>query len=248
MIILNYFSELKNRIILLIFTWCTVFITCYNYKEIILYIIIKPSLINNTTFDLNKIYFITTHVTEIFNTYIYIANIFSNKICVCMFLLHITIFTKKGLYNYEINFIKKIFIIYGILSFFSIMLLYYIIIPLSWNFFFNFQEIIFSNQLNVYFESKLSEYLIFFINLHKISNISCQILTCILIYINQTKNYLKIIKKYKKIIYFFFFFLTTLITPPDIFSQIILSNIIIITYELFIIATLYYNFINKVIH
>jgi|694.fasta_scaffold01740_20 sec-independent protein translocase protein TatC len=247
-LLLNYILEIKNRILLLLFTWCTVFIMCYNYKEIMLYIIIKPSFNNNLLCNFSKVYFITTNVTEIFTTYINIANIFSNKICLLFFLIHCIIFIKKGLYQNEINIIKKICIIYTVLSFFSIMLLYYIIIPFSWNFFFNFQEIIFTNQLNVYFESKLSEYLTFYRNLQEISNLLCQIFTCIFIYINNIKNYLKIIKKYKKFTYFFLFLITTLVTPPDVFSQIILGSILITSYEIFIIIILYLNYINKVIH
>jgi Sec-independent protein secretion pathway component TatC len=198
MILLNYILEIKNRIILLLFTWSTVFLICYRYKEIMLYIIIKPSFSNNILSNVNNIYFITTNITEIFNTYINIANIFSNKICLLFFLMHFIIFIKKGLYQNEINIIKKIFITYTILSFFSIIVLYLVIVPLSWNFFFNFQEIVFNNQLNVYFESKLSEYLTFYKNLLKISNLLCQIFTCIFIFISHIKNYLKIVKKYKK--------------------------------------------------
>lgn len=248
MLLLNYILEIKNRILLLLFTWCTVFLMCYQYKETMLYIIIKPSFNNNIFYTVNKIYFITTSVTEIFNTYINIANLFSKNICLLFFLLHFILFIKKGLYQNEINIIKKIFIIYTILSFFSILLLYYIIIPLSWNFFFNFQEIGFNNQLNVYFESKLSEYLTFYKNLQKISNLLCQIFTCIYIYVNNIKNYLKIIKKYKKFIFFFLFLITTLITPPDIFSQIILGSIIISAYEIFIVIIIYFNYTNKVNH
>jgi Sec-independent protein secretion pathway component TatC len=240
--LLSYILEIQNRIILLIFTWSTVFIICYSYKEIMLYIIIKPSYNNNFLYNSNNIYFITTHVTEIFDTYIDLAYIFSNKICLFFFLIHFIIFIEKGLYNFEINLIKKILIIYVILSCFSTILLYFIITPLSWNFFFNFQEMVFHNQLNVYFESKLSEYLIFYKNIDKISNIFCQIFTCLFVYINQIENYLKIIKEYKKIIYFFLFFLTTLITPPDIFSQITLGSFIIISYEIFIISVLYFNY------
>lgn len=244
MILLNYIIEIKNRIILLIFTWSTVFFICYNYKEIMLYILIKPIIKHNTSYNINKIYFITTHISEIFNTYIDLANIFSNKFCILFFIIHFIIFIKTGLYSYEIKLIKKISIIYTVLSFFSIILLYYIIIPLSWNFFFNFQEIIFDNQLNIYFESKLSEYLIFYINLDKISNLLCQIFAFIFIYISQTKNYLKLIKKYKKFIYFFLFILTSLIAPPDVLSQIIFGSISIIIYEVLVLVILYFNYIN----
>ena len=140
MILLNYILEIKNRIILLLFTWSTVFLICYRYKEIMLYIIIKPSFSNNILSNVNNIYFITTNITEIFNTYINIANIFSNKICLLFFLMHFIIFIKKGLYQNEINIIKKIFITYTILSFFSIILLYHVIVPLSWNFFLIFKK------------------------------------------------------------------------------------------------------------
>jgi sec-independent protein translocase protein TatC len=242
--LLYFFLELKNRIILMTLTWSTIFIICYNYKEILLYIIIKPCI--NTTFKLNKIYFITTNVTEIFNTYIYLSNFISNKIIFFFFLIHFILFINTGLYKFEIYIIKKIILVYIILSMSSIIFLYYIILPLSWNFFFNFQDVIFNNQLNLYFEAKLSEYLNFFVTLNKLSNILSQIFTIVFIYINSIQNYLKFIKEKKKIIFFFLFLITTLITPPDIFSQLILGSFINILYEIFIIITLYINLVNKV--
>ena len=96
--LLYFFLELKNRIILMTLTWSTVFITCYNYKEILLYIIIKPSI--NTTFKLNKVYFITTNVTEIFNTYIYLANFISNKIIFFFFFFYFFFDPFYSLYKY----------------------------------------------------------------------------------------------------------------------------------------------------
>ena len=144
--------------------------------------------------------------------------------------------------------IKKIILVYIILSMFSLIFLYNIILPTSWNFFFNFQDIIFNNQLNLYFEAKLSEYLNFFINLNKLTTIVSQIFTIVFIYINNTQNYLKFKKKKKKFIFFFLFLITTLITPPDIFSQLFLGSFINIIYEIFILVSLYINLINKVTH
>jgi Sec-independent protein secretion pathway component TatC len=122
------------------------------------------------------------------------------------------------------------------------------VLPTTLNFFFNFQDIIFKNQLNLYFESKLSEYLSFFVTLNKLTDILAIIFTIIFIYINCIKNYLKFIKKYKKLIFFIFIIITTLITPPDIFSQLILSSFINVTYEIIILITLYINLINKANH
>ena len=85
--LLYYFSELKNRIILLILCWLSSFCTCYSYKEILLFLFIKPSL--NLTSKFNKIYFISTNITEIFNTYINLAIFISNQI---VFVLLIIVF------------------------------------------------------------------------------------------------------------------------------------------------------------
>jgi sec-independent protein translocase protein TatC len=247
MLLLKYLLELKNRLLLLILAWSTIFIICYTYKEILLYIIIKPSF-NNIIFKLNKIYFITTNVTEIFNTYIELIYICSNKIIYVYFLIHFIMFLKNSLYKYEIKIVKNVILIYLTLLIFSTILLYFIILPISWNFFFNFQEINCNNQLNIYFESKLSEYLNFFTNLNKISNFTCQLFTFIFIYINNIKNYLNIIKQYKKLLFFFLFVITTLITPPDVINQLILGGLIITVYEMFIFLIIYINYINKVNH
>ena len=161
-------------------------------------------------------------------------------------MIHFILFINTGLYKFEIYIIKKIILVYKILYMFSIIFLYYIILPISWNFFFNFQDVIFNNQLNLYFEAKLSEYLNFFVTLNKISNLLSQIFTIVFIYINSIQNYLKFIKEKKKIIFFFLFLITTLITPPDIFSQLILGTFINIIYEIFILITLYLKLINKV--
>jgi len=243
--LLYYFSEIKNRIILLILSWISTFYICYNYKEILLFLFIKPSL--NLTYKFNKIYFITTNITEIFNTYINLASFISNQVVFFYFLNHFILFIIPGLYKYEINSVKKVIFIYLIFLITSTLTFYFILLPVSWNFFFHFQKILSNNQLNLYFEAKLSEYLDFFMNLNQISTFICQFFTLIFIYITSIKNYLTFIKKYKKIIFFVLLILATIITPPDILSQIILGSFIIIFYEIIIISILIIN-INKVTH
>lgn len=243
--LLYYFSELKNRIILLILCWLSSFFTCYYYKEVLLFLFIKPSL--NLTSKFNKIYFISTNITEIFNTYINLAIFISNQIIFILLIKHFIFFIMPGLYKYEINTLKKVVLIYLIFLINSILLFYFILLPISWNFFFHFQKVFSNNQLNLYFEAKLSEYLDFFMNLNQISTFICQLFTLIFIYITSIKNYLTFVKKSKKIIFFLLFILATVITPPDIFSQIILGSFIIIIYEILILSILFVN-INKVTH
>jgi sec-independent protein translocase protein TatC len=228
----SYFIEIKNRSILLFISWIFTFYICYLYKEILLFVFIKPSFI---LCKVNNLYFITTNITEIFSTYINLASFVSNQIFLFYSLYHLIKFIFPGLYIIEKNNLKQILFIFIIFWIFSIVLLYYIIFPFSWNFFFNFQQNIYNNQLHLYFEAKLSEYLNFFMLLLKLSTLNCQILTLLFIYLNNVKNNLIIIKKYKKSIYFFIFFTATLLTPPDVLSQLLLGIFIIFFYEILII-------------
>jgi sec-independent protein translocase protein TatC len=117
---------------------------------------------------------------------------------------------------------------------------------MSWNFFFHFQQILSNEQLNLYFEAKLSEYLKFFITLSHVSTLISQVFTIIFLYIKNMTNYLKFIKKNKKLIFFIFILLATIITPPEVFSQLIVGSFIVICYEIIVIIILFLN-VNKVI-
>lgn len=235
-----YLKEIKNRVILLFLSWISTFYICYLYKEILLFIFIKPSLIKYT---INNLYFITTNITEIFSTYINLASFTSNQTCLLFCGYHFFKFIMPGLYKFEKNIFQQMYIFFLILWIFSLISLYYLIFPYCWNFFLNFQENIYNNQLHLYFEAKLSEYLSFFMLLLKLSTLNCQILALLFIYINSIKNNLIIIKKYKKMIYFFIFFTATLITPPDVFSQLILGIFIISFYETIIILMIVKNIV-----
>lgn len=240
----SYFIEIKNRSILLLISWISTFCICYSYKEILLFLFIKPSL---KLYTFKNLYFITTNITEIFNTYINLASFISNQIFLFYVLYNIINFFISGLYKFEKNNLKQtiyIFLFFWILSCIS---LYYLIFPFSWNFFLNFQQNLYHHHLQLHFEAKLSEYLNFFFILFKLSNLNSQILTLLFIYINNINNNLIIIKKYKKIIYFFIFITATIITPPDIFSQLFLGIFILFFYEIIIFLILIKNIIiNKV--
>jgi len=242
--LLYYFLEIKNRTILLILSWVSIFFVCYSYKEILLYIIIKPSL--NLSTEFNKIYFITTDITEIFNTYINLASFISNQIIIFLLLNHFRFFLAPGLYSCEKKKLKAGFCVYLLFAISSNLFLYYILLPMSWNFFFHFQQILSNEQLNLYFEAKLSEYLKFFITLSHVSTLISQVFTIIFLYIKNMTNYLKFIKKNKKLIFFIFILLATIITPPEVFSQLIVGSFIVICYEIIVIIILFLN-VNKVI-
>lgn len=237
-----YYLEIKNRIILLIVTWLFTLFVCYLYKEVLLFFILNSTHFFQSPFEsqYESNYFIFTDVTEIFYVYMDLILFISNQIILCNFFYHFLMFLSPSLHQYEYNnlyfFIRISFFIFII----SILVLNIFLIPLSWNFFLNFQSND-SNLIPFFFEAKISEYLIYYINLYSFCLLNGQFILFVLVYINSlSKNVLEI-KKLRKIFYFLFFVISTLVTPPDIISQLCFSLILIFIYE----TTTFLKFMGK---
>jgi sec-independent protein translocase protein TatC len=142
-------------------------------------------------------------------------------------------FLSPSLYKFEYNnlyfFIRISFFIFLV----SIVVLNVFLMPLSWNFFLKFQNNDF-NSIPFFFEAKVSEYLIYYINLYSLCLLNCQFSLFMLIYINRFSTNVIEIKKLRKIFYFLFFVISTLVTPPDVISQLCFSFILIFIYEIII--------------
>ena len=133
----KYLYEIKNRIFILGLAWVSSLCTCYFYKEVILYILLKPSLFETKT---DNLYFIYTNLTELFSTYIDITFFVSNHVLGLLLVFQIYSFLKPSLYKHESNFIKQTFTQLLIVLLLSVTVTYYIIIPYSWDFFINFEK------------------------------------------------------------------------------------------------------------
>jgi sec-independent protein translocase protein TatC len=236
--IFNYFSEIKNRIILITISWIFNFLICYKYKKVLLFIFIKPSLY---LFQTKSIYFISTNLVEIFSTHLKLSSFIGTQIIILFFFYHILTFITPGLFKFEYKNFYFILLSGGIIWITTISLLYKYILPWSWKFFLSFEQITSNNNMHIYFEAKLYEYLEFFIILYKICNINCQFLLLIIFYINVINKSIKFIKNYRKFIYFFIFLIASLITPPDIISQICVGIFTIFIFETLILLILINN-------
>ena len=160
-----YYKEIKNRFFILFLTWLYNFTVCYYHKEKLLLI-----LVNSNIFFLeakNKPYFIFTNVTEIFYTYLEIVIFISNQFAIFVLLYQIFMFLSLGLYYFELTRLKLIFQIFFISWILCFFILYKVLTPFCWEFFLSFQKNLTSTQsISLFFETKLSEYLQYSINLY----------------------------------------------------------------------------------
>lgn len=229
----KYYLEIKNRIFLVLFTWVSLIIISYCYKESLLFLFISSNKYYN---KLNTMpYFIFTDVGEIFYVYLHLIFFIANQITVLMLFYHSLMFLTLGLYKLEYIQLESAFKTFIITWICSVILLKEFVVPFSWSFFLSFQNTNDSLQpISFFFEARIIEYLNYFINLYYLCLINCQTFALLTLLLNNISKNIGTIKTFRKLFYFIFIIFSTLITPPDIASQIIMSVILIIIYELLI--------------
>lgn len=227
----KYSIEIRNRFLLVFFAWLICLNTCYYCKETILFIIVKS---NNSFLELNnQPYFIVTNVTEVFYVYFELVLFISNQVAIFILTHQLFMFLSLGLYRFEFAKMKLIFKLFTLSWLFSFILLLKFIVPFSWKFFLSFQEGSTATQaVSFFLEVKLNEYLDYFINIYYICLISCQFLTLLIITLTSLSKEFKNIKAFRRLFYIIFIVFSTIVTPPDILSQILISIILILTYEI----------------
>ena len=233
----NYIDETKKRVLLIIINFALFFFTSIKYKEFLLFICIKPYIFSNNINSTH--YFITTGITELFNSYIKIIIHTNFSFLIFLTFFQFILLIKPGFYYSEslkINKFKKLLIV---------MLVVYIILIYKILFFefleFFYCKLVNLTELKVYLEPKLSEYLKLFFQISSISLLLAVISTFFIIYLQLFKTPCKNIKKKRKLIIYSIFVITALITPPDFFYQIYLVHYFLLFSETIIILSLYYK-------
>ena len=235
----KFFIEIRNRIFLNVITFLSVFCIIYIYKNFLMSLI----LITNTKFLLDMFdYFIYTSITEIFLVYIKLDFFLTSQIVYFMLFYHIICFFAYGTYKNEYRYLKYIYFISACLGILSIFFCNLIFIPFLLNFFLSFQDHSLQN-ISFYFEAKILDYLLFYINSQLGCFISFQICVILILFSNYLSKNIKILKNTRKIFYFILLVFCTLVTPPDIFSQIFLFLVLITGFEMLIFINILKKFI-----
>ena len=247
---LSHFEELRYRFFYILLSWSLIFSLNMYYDLELLYLWIKPLLLN-----IDNSYLIFTNLSEVFLAELNLNFRLSFLLILPLIGTHFYLFFISGLYLNEKKLLSLISLKGPIIFLLLLFLIHKLILPLIWNFFISF-----SNNLNInnnlfqlHFEAKFVEYL----NLHYLILLYLSVILILPIYISaiilynnttskkqKQKNLLKIIQNltyYRKFIIITFLLLSAFISPPDIFSQIILVIPFQIAYE-FIIFILYYHY------
>ena len=232
--IYKYLLEIKYRILFSIVAWSFLTVTCYCFKETILYLFMTFSSRINYV---DPIYFLTTDIAEVFLAYIQLSCYIAKQITVTFVYFQIITFLSTGLYIFEYIYVQNVAINMFFAWLFCVFTLNSYIFPISWDFFLKFQKYISSQSLTFHFEVKLNEYLVFYKSTYYICNLVFQTVILFFVFLDLFKTSLFIVKKLRKILYFSFLLFSTFLTPPEIIYQLVISVCIIVIYELVIFYT-----------
>ena len=135
---MNFFLELKNRLILVLFSVLFTTLSATIYKEFLLYSITLPIIKSQN--DITNIYFIYTNLTDIFDAYLkmFILIGFQSSIVVSSY--QIFGFLTPALYKVEYQILKRFLIIHLFSIVLPHILLCRMIIPLTLIFFENLKH------------------------------------------------------------------------------------------------------------
>lgn len=222
----NLIVEIKNRIFLILITWFSVFFVAYIYKEIFFLSIIKNNFFIN--------YFIITHVMEVFLTHLKLSQFLANFFFIFYFCYHSFLFFVSGLYYMEYSFLKNIFLICLVNLSLVVLITYFFGVYIFWSFFFKSQQAVSDYIIKIYFETKLNEFLIFYLSLFRFTILSTFLFTILVFFSIYIIRNLFVLKSYRKICHFCLLITLAIIIPSDLYSFLLIGVFVISIFEFFL--------------
>ena len=177
---------------------------------------------------------IFTDITEVFSVYILLLFFIANQVLFLYLFYYVLLFILPSLTYFESTFLVFTVAVFYFLFFLSFLVFSTFLFPLSWNFFFSFQQFEVLNSFSLEFEAKLSEYSIFYTKFYLACFLYFQVFLIPILFLKFTKNSVHFYFRYRKLFYYFGVLFSTLLTPPDVLSQVFLSFIIFICCEILV--------------
>jgi len=186
--------------------------------------------------NVESFHFIYTKLTEGLIVELKIAFIMSIFLTSPILFIQTYKFLEPGLYEEEKKTVLRYMFFPPLLFLLGMMVVYLIVIPVTWKFFINFRDITTtSNSVPIVLKAKISEYIELVLELFIGFGLAFQLPMIILVLAKfgfVCCNQLKSFRRYAIVL---IFILSAVLTPPDILSQLILALPLILLYEISIL-------------
>ena len=240
MTLLDHLIELRNRLLVSFCAFLFLFFLCFikftsnnqNLADIV-YNFLQAPLAEEILENGGRMIFTALH--EGFFTQVKVAFFISICFSLPIFLIQIWRFVAPGLYTNEKKAFLPFLLATPLLFLAGAAMVYYIVIPLAWDFFLSFQVSQIDGSLPIELEPRISEYLSLIMKLIFAFGLCFELPVILLLLVKTgfiSPDDLAAKRKYAILIAFV---IAAILTPPDVISQILLALPIIALYEISII-------------
>lgn len=230
--IIDHLEELRRRLIKSFIFFFIVLCVAYFFADDIYQILVEPLAKASHGEERKMIY---TSLTEAFFTYLSLALFAAAFITFPFIAMQLYMFLAPGLYRREKQALVPFLIAAPILFLLGAMMVYFIVMPLAWEFFLSF-ETNSTNGIPIKLEAKVDQYLSLVMHLIIGFGVAFQmpiVLTLLAKVGVVTVDGLKRNRRYAIVI---IVIVAAFLTPPDVISQLALSGALYALYEASIIS------------
>ncbi|MDC1194563.1 twin-arginine translocase subunit TatC [Pseudomonadota bacterium] len=240
MTLLDHLIELRNRLLISFCAFIVLFCLCFikftnnnqNLADIV-YIFLQAPLASQMLESGGRMIYTALH--EGFFTQVKVAFFVSLCISLPVFLIQIWSFVAPGLYKNEKKAFLPFLLATPILFLAGAAMVYYVVIPLAWDFFLSFQVTSVDGSLPIELEPRISEYLSLIMKLIFAFGLCFELPVILLLLVKAEILTSEDLASKRKYAILCSFIVAAILTPPDVISQILLALPIIALYEISII-------------
>ena len=210
------------------------FFVCYGVAEYIFQFLVRP-LADLTEGQENR-RMIYTALHEAFFTYIKVAFFAAACISFPMFAVQIWKFVAPGLYKNEQRAFLPFLIATPVLFALGAAMVYFLVIPLAWQFFLSFETTADAANMAMELEPKVDQYLSLVMRLIFAFGVSFELPVLIVLMAQVGLVSTEGLRQKRKYAIVIAFVAAAILTPPDVISQVLLAVPIILLYEISIVC------------
>lgn len=229
----EHLIELRRRLM-----WCFLAVAvgtafCYAFVQDIYSFLVQPLANAMGPGDTQRL--IYTNLTEAFFTYLKIAFFGGAFLTFPVLATQIWAFIAPGLYGAERRVVLPYLVATPVLFVAGAALVYYLIMPMAWQFFLGFQSTGAETALPIQLEARVGEYLNLVMVLMFAFGMCFQLPIILSLMARAGMVNADMLVKRRRYAIVGFFIIGALLTPPDIISQVGLAGALIVLYEISII-------------
>lgn len=235
--LIEHLLELRKRLMISLIAFFLVFLGCYYFSKEIYGFLVEPlARVMEQHGDSNR-RMIYTSLTEAFWTYVRVSAFAAAFICFPIWAGQLWAFVAPGLYKHEKRAFAPFLVATPVLFLAGSALLYYLVLPMAWNFFLSFESLgADTGGLPIELQAKVGEYLSLVMQLIFAFGLAFQMPVAFTLLARVGILDANDLVEKRRYAIVGVFVAAAILTPPDIISQVSLAVPMLLLYEISILS------------